>query len=87
MMTFALALGLAIGLVFRGTENLGFLEWVMVVLAISAMGVGYYLRGMELDGDEDRRSTRPDGRSNVVRLAPRAAVAVDGGERARPVRR
>ena len=69
--TFALALGFALGLVFRGTENLGFLEWVMVVLAISAMAAGYYLRGMEFGGSEARPSPRSDERSNVISLASR----------------
>jgi hypothetical protein len=54
----ALALGFAMGLVFRGTENLALLEWVMVLLAIAAMAAWYCIRGIELDGVEDAR--RPD---------------------------
>jgi hypothetical protein len=78
-MTFALALGLAIGLVFRGTENLGFLEWVMVLLAISAMAVGYCVRGMEFEGDEARPLPRRDERTNVIPLASRRAPVAAGG--------
>jgi len=66
---FALALGFAMGFVFRGTENLGFLEWVIVLLAIAAMAAGYYIRGIELDGDETRPLSRPHDRSNVICLA------------------
>ena len=67
--TLTLTLGFAMGLVFRGTENLGFLEWVMVLLTISAMAAGYYIRGMEFGGDEARPLPRSDERSNVIRLA------------------
>jgi multisubunit Na+/H+ antiporter MnhB subunit len=70
-LTFALALGFALGLVFHRTENLGFLEWVMVVLAIAAMAAGYYIRGMEFDRDEARPLSRSDQLSNVIRLASR----------------
>jgi hypothetical protein len=78
-MTFALALGFAMGLVFRGSENLGFLEWVMMLLAISAIAVGYYIRGIEFDGDDAQPLPRSDERSNVPRLASRhSRVPVSG---------
>ena len=66
---FALTLGFATGLVFRGTENFGLLEWAMVLLAISAMATGYYIRGIEPDGDETYLSSSSHERSNVVRIA------------------
>jgi hypothetical protein len=77
--TFALALGFAMGLVFHGTENLGFVEWVMVILAISAMAAGYYIRGMEIDADDARSPSRSDERSNVVSLVTRRAPVRSGG--------
>jgi len=65
----ALTVGFAMGLVFRGTENLGLLEWVMVLLTVVAMAAGYYIRGMELDGDEARPEPSSRERSNIVCLA------------------
>jgi hypothetical protein len=76
---FALALGFAMGLVFRGTENLGLLEWVMVLLAIAAMAAGYYIRGIELDGNEARPLSRSHGRSNVIRLASQPSPVPGSG--------
>ena len=46
---FALALGFAMGFAFRVTDSLGFLEWVMALVAIAGMAVGYYIRGIEPD--------------------------------------
>jgi hypothetical protein len=77
----ALALGFAMGLVFRGTENLGLLEWAMVLLAIAAMAVGYYIRGIEFDGDEARPSSRSHDRSNVICLASQRSPVVGNGLR------
>ena len=65
----ALTLGFAMGLVFRGTQNLGLLEWVMVLLAISAMAAGYYIRGIELDGDQDSPSPSSHERADLVHIA------------------
>ena len=66
--TFALAFGFAAGLVFRGTEHLALLEWVMVVLAIAGMATGYYIRGIGLEPGDAGPLPRPSARSNVTYL-------------------
>lgn len=76
---FALALGFAMGLVFRGTENLGFLEWVMVLLALTAMAAGYCIRGIEFDDDEPRPLSRRQDRTNVICLASRRSPVPGNG--------
>jgi hypothetical protein len=80
---FALALGFAMGLVFRGTENLGLLEWGMVLLAIAAMATGYSIRGIELDGDEARAFSRSHERSNVSCASQRSPLPGHGSRRER----